>query len=1082
MKTKQSALSLACLACVSLQGLACQEEPAPPEVVAYAGEDQLVSKRQLVQLNATGSRNNNNEVLALAWYQIAGSPVLLEHHTEIAPSFTTPGQAGELVFELAITDGAGHWGRDTVTITVQDRPTEVSLPERHQLSIGSSLRVEAQIDNPDQDPLQISWSSSQERPEELRPDPEQPGVVWFTPSNTEPTQLSVVVDDGTQVITRYTQVDILNAPPEISLSPPQPRVPRGSDLVLDASQSRDPEGQALSFHWEALSGAIPNRWEERAQGQQLILGKLQDDLRVLLRLSDPQGVTVEQEIYIDVLQAPLHIEASPVQRAYSTDTVTLRAWQPGQEQDVRWTWTQLSGVPVQLSSPQSAQTTFTAPLARGPLEFQVTVENSDASVAAATARVQVVGPRDYDGASGPPPENPMLPSKRLRYPAQDIAVLPHHLYFAHGGDGLTSYSLADPQDPRLDHQITDIHPTLLATRGELLVVASDDELRLYRVSADSDPQMLWTAPLSSPPRTLAINDEYIALDTTRATALFSHEGPEILGWSGGCNQGRRFWLGEGPGGWLSCEPANTIERVTWSQGSASHGDPIPWPEGRRPLAMYEQDGDSFLVHGQGSLHRYLSNNPQRAWQRHVPTGITATARWGEWLYLLGGRRLSRLHLDDSTSPGPIEQLAVHQEGLVAATEEAAYLVTEEEIYIFPHDLRPSAELQQLALPRPVVASDRLASDRNYTLLHAGLEMTLYQMDNPDQWQATRGTTQRLPSQRLDLWMEDEASFWLDSYSDGTHKIWNLQEDPVRVVGPESFALPDLIAMARTRNLNRLDLAADGLHLYDQLPRIDVSWDTSSELDHYPLELRTDQRALWQVDRTDDTALLLVHQEAHLRRFQITPHQTLASVSHLPYLMAPQEVLGMHLHNRRLVLWSAHQIEIMDLDAPEASVLWTPYPDQPDSRILSVRHDGDRLYLLLEYSQLDIWEFGPQRSLLWLASVPHASRRSDLHTWNGSVVWFSSDLHLHRYTPRPPLEFGDEEIVAHVGQVLSYELPEDLPPQEALACYVTEGSCALNRRSLTWRLPNTPGDAELLLLYGDASHLQHIGRKRVRVVR
>jgi hypothetical protein len=102
----------------------------PPEPVAVAGADRIVDEQAIVALDGTASYDPDGAIVAYAWRQVAGTPIVLSSPASGAPSFTTPDVAagGEvLAFELEVTDNTGNRDVDTVSIRVRDARDPRSL-------------------------------------------------------------------------------------------------------------------------------------------------------------------------------------------------------------------------------------------------------------------------------------------------------------------------------------------------------------------------------------------------------------------------------------------------------------------------------------------------------------------------------------------------------------------------------------------------------------------------------------------------------------------------------------------------------------------------------------------------------------------------------------------------------------------------------------------------------------------------------------------------------------------------------------------------------------------------------------------
>lgn len=85
---------------------------------AVAGDDQMVDARD--QVNLDGSHSSDvgvGSIVSYEWTQLSGEPVTLSG-LAAKPTFTAPNKAGDLKFELVVTDDGGNTARDDVVITV----------------------------------------------------------------------------------------------------------------------------------------------------------------------------------------------------------------------------------------------------------------------------------------------------------------------------------------------------------------------------------------------------------------------------------------------------------------------------------------------------------------------------------------------------------------------------------------------------------------------------------------------------------------------------------------------------------------------------------------------------------------------------------------------------------------------------------------------------------------------------------------------------------------------------------------------------------------------------------------------------
>ncbi|MFZ8923033.1 MAG: PKD domain-containing protein, partial [Nitrosopumilaceae archaeon] len=91
-------------------------------IIADAGPDQIVNEKVKVNLDGSGSYDQENQSLSYMWTQTSGEDVILASATSEKASFMSPTVANNevkvLVFELRVYDNNGREAFDTVIITV----------------------------------------------------------------------------------------------------------------------------------------------------------------------------------------------------------------------------------------------------------------------------------------------------------------------------------------------------------------------------------------------------------------------------------------------------------------------------------------------------------------------------------------------------------------------------------------------------------------------------------------------------------------------------------------------------------------------------------------------------------------------------------------------------------------------------------------------------------------------------------------------------------------------------------------------------------------------------------------------------
>ena len=232
---------------------------APP--VAYAGDDQIVSRNTLISLNGSGSYDPDNDPLIYNWTIVSspeGSTSQLDAPASPTPQILADGE-GDYVFRLVVFDGQIYSDPDTVVIqAVNDPPVADAGPDQDGLvSVLINLNGSGSSD-PNGDSLAYQWSivsapggstAGISNPTSMTPS--------FTPDLPGTYTIQLVVNDGT----------VSSAPDTVRLEVIQPnRNPIanpggpysgfvGTPIQFDGSGSNDPDGDPITFSWDFGDGA-----------------------------------------------------------------------------------------------------------------------------------------------------------------------------------------------------------------------------------------------------------------------------------------------------------------------------------------------------------------------------------------------------------------------------------------------------------------------------------------------------------------------------------------------------------------------------------------------------------------------------------------------------------------------------------------------------------------------------------------------------------------------------------------------------------------------------------------------------------
>ena len=171
----------------------------------------------------------------------------------------------------------------------------------------------------------------------------------------------------------------------------------GQSVLLDGSDSFDPEGQSLSFSWQQLAGDINWLDGQNLSGPQLQLKAplLAADSHFLFELTvqNDAGLSDQAEIQVRVQgnAAGIYADPGPEQRVIEfkrhwldgSDSASLRSV-------VSCLWTQIAGNTVVLTDATDCRTDFIVPDSRLQPELHFQLQVQDSSGASATASLRLV--------------------------------------------------------------------------------------------------------------------------------------------------------------------------------------------------------------------------------------------------------------------------------------------------------------------------------------------------------------------------------------------------------------------------------------------------------------------------------------------------------------------------------------------------------------------------------------------------------------------------------------------------------------------------------------------------------------------
>ena len=382
----------------------------PP--TADAGTDQTVSKNDEVTLQGSGT-DPDGDALTYHWSQIDGPIVELSDVNDQNPSFDTSTMernSGTLRFQLTVGDGYGGVARDSVVIKVNAAKTTLITAhagDDQTVDEGTNVQLNGSCDDKLDREFSYKWTQTL-----------GPFVKLSSTTSADPTFTAPEIPNGQIVPTAFrftcavengggssTDVVIVRVSPVND----NPVADAGGDkntlsnrlVILDGSNSSDPDGDALKYTWKQVSGddvvlISPNRFELKFKAPE-VSGGTSSTLEFELTVTDPYGGEGTDSVSVTVTSdnARPSADAGIDQTVDEQTDVTISgsAEDPDSE-NLTYSWKQVGGEAVVLSSTDEPQPTFTAPIvANGKVKvlvFELRVADENGRPSKDTSKVTVL--------------------------------------------------------------------------------------------------------------------------------------------------------------------------------------------------------------------------------------------------------------------------------------------------------------------------------------------------------------------------------------------------------------------------------------------------------------------------------------------------------------------------------------------------------------------------------------------------------------------------------------------------------------------------------------------------------------------
>ena len=345
----------------------------PP--VSNAGMGQTARFGDAVTLDGSASYDPDNDAISYIWNQTSGTAVTLSDNTASNPTFTAPGTAGTLIFEIAVSDGYDT-GADTVTVTVIGAPTANAGMDQtvHRLQT-VSLDGSASYD-PDNDALSYLWKQTA-GPTVTLSNGTAPSPTLTSPNSAAAITFELTVSDGEYSDVDEVAINVVNRPPVANAGPDR-TAQSGESMILSGAASADADGDILSYSWSVVTGPRISLTNPDSAQVSFVAPTGPTLLGILLTVHD--GWHSSQDlVVIDVLRPPNRppvSDAGPDPTAGYGKTIQLDGSASDPDGDaISYVWNQTAGIAVPLSDHTIPKPAFTTPTTTTSITFELTVSD-----------------------------------------------------------------------------------------------------------------------------------------------------------------------------------------------------------------------------------------------------------------------------------------------------------------------------------------------------------------------------------------------------------------------------------------------------------------------------------------------------------------------------------------------------------------------------------------------------------------------------------------------------------------------------------------------------------------------------------
>lgn len=358
---------------------------------ANAGSDRTINAGTQITLHAIGA-DPNEDTLTYTWSKVSGPSVSLPNLNQQDITFT-PSAAGLYTFSVRCSDAVNTSAADQVNVTVNsvNQAPTANAGQDQDVNVGSQVRLSGSgSTDPDGNPLTYAWTQLSGS-----------SVTLSSATACEPTfaaaavgtmEFQLVVNDGAvsstpdRVIVRVVSQ---NTPP-VANAGIDGHAFVGDDVVLNASNSYDPDNDGLTFSWTQVGGAAVQIFNATTISP-FFTPTTSGVVEFRVSVSDGQTTSTD-----DVIVTVDNANQLPVANAGSSmvamvgETITLdgsASYDPDGD-PISYVWSQTGGTSVSLSASNTARPSFSEVM-EGVYVFELRVYDGHDTSSPSTVTVTV---------------------------------------------------------------------------------------------------------------------------------------------------------------------------------------------------------------------------------------------------------------------------------------------------------------------------------------------------------------------------------------------------------------------------------------------------------------------------------------------------------------------------------------------------------------------------------------------------------------------------------------------------------------------------------------------------------------------